>query len=56
MECSAPYGTSVSHLSSQEEGFFEEEGGERVEESEAVDELKEAMISGHNTAVPHKTS
>lgn len=35
MECSAPNGTSVSQLSSQEEGFFEEEGGERIE-SEVV--------------------
>lgn len=35
---------------------FEEKGEERVEESVVVDELKETMISGHNTEVAQKAS
>ena len=56
MECSAPNGTSISHFSSQEERFFEDEGEERAEKSAVVDELKATMISGHNTEVAQKTS
>lgn len=56
MGCPAPNGTSIPRFSSQEERFFEGKGEERVEESVVVDELKETMISGHNTEVAQKTS